>query len=76
MRAITSRTSKGVLESVGMIPVDVEELLLSVAENVDMSKYLNFAQEQDIFSVPGYLFENGYLLPAKVIMEHLMDQFT
>ena len=47
-----------------MTPVDVEELLLSVAENVDMSKYLNFAQEQDIFSVPGYLFENGYLLPG------------
>ena len=59
-----TRSLINICESVGMIPVDVEELLLSVAENVDMSKYLNFAQEQDIFSVPGYLFENGYLLPG------------
>ena len=43
---------------------DVEEALLSVAENVDMATYLNLAHEQNIFSVPGYLFENGYLLPG------------
>ena len=51
-------------DSIGMIARDVEEALLSVAENVDMSTHLNFAQEQNIFSVPGYLFENGYLLPG------------
>ena len=53
-----------ICESVGMIARDVEEALLPVAENVDMSKYLSFSQEQNIFSVPGYLFENGYLLPG------------
>ena len=52
-------------DSIGMTARDVEEALLSVAENVDMSTHLNLAQEQNIFSVPGYLFENGYLLPER-----------
>ena len=53
-----------ICESDGMILVYVGEILLSVAENVNMSKYLNFAQEKNICFVPGYLFENGYVLPV------------
>ncbi len=51
-------------ESVGLPSVEAEELLNSVTGEVDMTGHLELAREHNIFSVPGYLFDNGYLLPG------------
>ena len=53
-----------VSESVGLSKTDVEQSLNSVSGKVDMTDYLDLAREHEIYSVPGYLFDNGYLLPG------------
>jgi len=50
--------------SVGLPAVDAGELLYSSKGEVDMTRHLDLAREYNIFSVPGYLFDNGYLLPG------------
>ena len=53
-----------VSESVGLPLAAVEQTLQSVRDEVDMTDHLDLAREHEIYSVPGYLFDNGYLLPG------------
>lgn len=53
-----------ICESVGLESKEAEVHLKSIEGSVDMTKYLDLARNVDVSSVPGYLFDNGYLLPG------------
>ena len=60
----------------GIPAAETQNFFDSFQDVMDLESHLDLAHENNIFSVPGYLFDNGYLLPGAQAEETISQVLT
>ena len=60
----------------GIPAAETQNFFDSFQDVMDLERHLDLAHENNIFSVPGYLFDNGYLLPGAQAEETISQVLT